>query len=150
MRAAAAAWRAPQAAALPLRCIAFHPNPRPPPPRYDVKWEASEIKWASRWDTYLLMGDEQVCGAPARGGGGPHGASRKATRPYGPGAAHTPPPRTRTHTAASRCRQIHWFSIINSLMIVLFLTGMVAMIMMRTLHRGGICPCLLRKRALRS
>jgi len=56
---------------------------------YDVKWEFSEIKWASRWDTYLLMGDEQI----------------------------------------------HWFSIINSLMIVLFLSGMVAMIMMRTLHR---------------
>ena len=56
---------------------------------YDVKWEASEVKWASRWDTYLLMGDEQI----------------------------------------------HWFSIINSLMIVLFLSGMVAMIMMRTLHR---------------
>eukprot|EP01117_Protostelium_nocturnum_P020109 TRINITY_DN88_c0_g2_i1.p1 TRINITY_DN88_c0_g2~~TRINITY_DN88_c0_g2_i1.p1 ORF type:complete len:630 (+),score=205.75 TRINITY_DN88_c0_g2_i1:39-1892(+) len=30
--------------------------------------------------------------------------------------------------------QIHWFSIINSLMIVVFLTGMIAMIMMRTLH----------------
>jgi transmembrane 9 superfamily protein 2/4 len=30
--------------------------------------------------------------------------------------------------------QIHWFSIVNSLMIVLFLSGMVAMIMMRTLH----------------
>ena len=30
--------------------------------------------------------------------------------------------------------QIHWFSIVNSLMIVLFLTGMVAMIMMRTLR----------------
>ena len=28
--------------------------------------------------------------------------------------------------------QIHWFSIVNSLMIVLFLTGMVAMIVMRT------------------
>jgi len=56
---------------------------------YDVKWEASDIKWASRWDTYLLMGDEQI----------------------------------------------HWFSIINSLMIVLFLSGMVAMIMMRTLHK---------------
>lgn len=27
---------------------------------YDVKWEFSEIKWASRWDTYLLMGDEQI------------------------------------------------------------------------------------------
>jgi len=56
---------------------------------YDVKWEYSDVKWASRWDTYLLMGDEQI----------------------------------------------HWFSIINSLMIVLFLSGMVAMIMMRTLHR---------------
>lgn len=31
--------------------------------------------------------------------------------------------------------QIHWFSIINSLMIVVFLTGMIAMIMLRTLHR---------------
>eukprot|EP01094_Clydonella_sp_ATCC50884_P003885 TRINITY_DN12998_c0_g1_i1.p1 TRINITY_DN12998_c0_g1~~TRINITY_DN12998_c0_g1_i1.p1 ORF type:complete len:671 (+),score=249.85 TRINITY_DN12998_c0_g1_i1:123-2015(+) len=30
--------------------------------------------------------------------------------------------------------QIHWFSIVNSLMIVLFLSGMVAMIMMRTLR----------------
>ncbi|CAK9250325.1 unnamed protein product [Sphagnum jensenii] len=56
---------------------------------YDVKFVASDVKWASRWDTYLLMGDDQI----------------------------------------------HWFSIINSLMIVLFLSGMVAMIMMRTLHR---------------
>ena len=31
--------------------------------------------------------------------------------------------------------QIHWFSIINSLAIVLLLTGIVAMIMMRTLRR---------------
>ncbi len=31
--------------------------------------------------------------------------------------------------------QIHWFSIINSIMIVIFLTGMVAMIMMRALNR---------------
>mmetsp|Transcript_4466 Transcript_4466/g.5527 ORF Transcript_4466/g.5527 Transcript_4466/m.5527 type:complete len:636 (-) Transcript_4466:845-2752(-) len=31
--------------------------------------------------------------------------------------------------------QIHWFSIINSLMIVMFLTGMVAMIMMRALNK---------------
>jgi len=56
---------------------------------YDVIFKLSEIKWASRWDTYLLMMDDQI----------------------------------------------HWFSIINSLMIVLFLSGMVAMIMMRTLHR---------------
>ncbi|CAI7802553.1 unnamed protein product [Closterium sp. NIES-53] len=56
---------------------------------YDVMFKPSNVKWASRWDTYLLMTDDQI----------------------------------------------HWFSIINSLMIVLFLSGMVAMIMMRTLHR---------------
>ena len=42
---------------------------------YDVVYKSSEIRWASRWDTYLLATDDQV----------------------------------------------HWFSIINSLMIVLFL-----------------------------
>lgn len=56
---------------------------------YDVTFKDSPVKWASRWDTYLLMTDDQI----------------------------------------------HWFSIINSLMIVLFLSGMVAMIMMRTLYR---------------
>jgi transmembrane 9 superfamily member 2/4 len=30
--------------------------------------------------------------------------------------------------------QIHWFSIVNSLLILIFLSGMVAMIIMRTLH----------------
>jgi len=57
---------------------------------YDVLFEYSGIKWASRWDTYLNSADDD---------------------------------------------QIHWFSIINSLLIVLFLTGMVAMIMMRTLNQ---------------
>eukprot|EP01006_Ploeotia_vitrea_P050209 TRINITY_DN67427_c12_g3_i1.p1 TRINITY_DN67427_c12_g3~~TRINITY_DN67427_c12_g3_i1.p1 ORF type:complete len:645 (+),score=27.82 TRINITY_DN67427_c12_g3_i1:28-1962(+) len=37
-----------------------------------------------------------------------------------------------SHSTDSR---IHWFSIINSLLIVLFLSGMVAMILMRALHR---------------
>lgn len=31
--------------------------------------------------------------------------------------------------------KIHWFSIVNSLLIVLFLSGMVAMIMLRALHK---------------
>ncbi|XP_052208844.1 transmembrane 9 superfamily member 8-like [Diospyros lotus] len=56
---------------------------------YDVEYQESDVKWASRWDTYLLMNDDQI----------------------------------------------HWFSIVNSLMIVLFLSGMVAMIMLRTLYR---------------
>ena len=57
---------------------------------YDVLYEYSDIKWASRWDTYLNSADDD---------------------------------------------QIHWFSIINSMLIVVFLTGMVAMIMMRTLNQ---------------
>lgn len=56
---------------------------------YDVVFKPSDIRWASRWDTYLVMTNDHI----------------------------------------------HWFSIINSLMIVLFLSGMVAMIMLRTLHR---------------
>jgi len=56
---------------------------------YDVQWEESPIRWASRWDLYLYMGDDQI----------------------------------------------HWFSILNSLAIVLLLSGIVAMIMMRTLRR---------------
>ncbi|XP_075509028.1 transmembrane 9 superfamily member 7-like [Primulina tabacum] len=56
---------------------------------YDVSFESSVIRWASRWDIYLFMKDDQI----------------------------------------------HWFSIINSLMIVLFLSGIVALIMMRTLHK---------------
>ncbi|KAE8656638.1 Endomembrane protein 70 protein family [Hibiscus syriacus] len=52
-------------------------------------YEESGVKWASRWDAYLLMNDDQI----------------------------------------------HWFSIVNSLMVVLFLSGMVAMIMLRTLYR---------------
>ncbi len=51
--------------------------------------QVSEIRWASRWDTYLLMMDDQI----------------------------------------------HWFSIINSVMIVLFLSGMVAVIIIRVLRR---------------
>ena len=30
--------------------------------------------------------------------------------------------------------QVHWFSIVNSIMVVVFLTGMIAMILTRTLH----------------
>merc|ERR1712078_711243 len=50
---------------------------------------SKDIPWASRWDLYLYMGDDQV----------------------------------------------HWFSILNSLVIVLLLSGIVAMIMVRTLRR---------------
>lgn len=39
--------------------------------------------------------------------------------------------------------EIHYFSIVNSLMIVLFLTGVVAMIMLRTLHQVSVrVPCM--------
>merc|ERR1711916_367080 len=56
---------------------------------YEIDWIESDVKWASRWDTYLKMQDTSV----------------------------------------------HWFSITNSLIIVLFLSGMVAMVLMRALRK---------------
>ena len=44
---------------------------------YSVEWQESEVRWASRWDTYLAMSDVQI----------------------------------------------HWFSIINSVVVVFFLAG---------------------------
>ncbi|XP_048762695.1 transmembrane 9 superfamily member 4-like isoform X1 [Ostrea edulis] len=56
---------------------------------YDVLWENSDIRWASRWDIYLTMSDVQI----------------------------------------------HWFSIINSVVVVIFLSGILTMIMVRTLRK---------------
>ncbi|OON15166.1 endomembrane protein 70 [Opisthorchis viverrini] len=56
---------------------------------YEVMWEPSDIRWASRWDVFL------------RSDGG----------------------------------QVHWFSIVNSLVIVVFLTTVIAMILVRTLRK---------------
>ena len=55
---------------------------------YDVVWEESAVKWASRWDVYLQMTDDKI----------------------------------------------HWFSIINSFVILLFLTAIVVMIFSRILR----------------
>ena len=55
---------------------------------YSVNWEASDVRWASRWDAYLGMGDVQI----------------------------------------------HWFSIVNSIVVVLFLSGILTMIIIRTLR----------------
>ena len=57
--------------------------------RVGVFW-AVDVKWASRWDTYLQ---------------------------------------------SSESTSIHWFSIVNSLIIVVFLSGMLGVILVRTLHR---------------
>merc|ERR1712059_139728 len=56
---------------------------------YQVVWEQSEVKWASRWDIYLDMADVQI----------------------------------------------HWFSIINSVVVVFFLSSIITMIIIRTLRR---------------
>ena len=59
---------------------------------YDVQWQKSDVKWASRWDVYLSMGNRYA-------------------------------------------DDVHWFSIINSVLIAVFLTGMVGLILVRTLHK---------------
>lgn len=58
---------------------------------YDVAWEESEVRWASRWDIYLSMNNMYS-------------------------------------------DEVHWFSIMNALLIVVFLTAMIAMILRRALH----------------
>eukprot|EP00798_Chlamydomonas_sp_ICE-L_P020229 gene20229-26982_t len=56
---------------------------------YDVYWQDSNIKWASRWDAYLRM----------------------------PGG------------------KVHWFSIVNSILVVIVMASMVALILVRTVRR---------------
>ncbi|CAF0886897.1 unnamed protein product [Brachionus calyciflorus] len=56
---------------------------------YEVVWQASDVAWASRWDSYLKMSDVKI----------------------------------------------HWFSIINSLVVVFFLAGILSMILIRSLRR---------------
>jgi len=56
---------------------------------YEIQWLASDIPWASRWDSYLKMSDVKI----------------------------------------------HWFSIINSLVVVFFLAGILSMIIIRSLRR---------------
>jgi transmembrane 9 superfamily protein 2/4 len=56
---------------------------------YDVYWQISKTRWASRWDAYLRM----------------------------PGG------------------KVHWFSIMNSILIVLVMATLVATILIRTVRR---------------
>lgn len=96
---------------------------------YDVVYKASDIRWATRWDTYLLATDDQV-GWPGGGGWASSGyardgMSRRQRAAQGRGLlswgnrALASPPSARS--PAGCAPQVHWFSIINSLMIVLFL-----------------------------
>jgi transmembrane 9 superfamily protein 2/4 len=55
-----------------------------------VTFQPSNIRWSTRWDTYLQSADDS---------------------------------------------EVHWFAILNSFMLVLFLSGLIAMIMVRTLKR---------------
>jgi transmembrane 9 superfamily protein 2/4 len=56
---------------------------------YSVRWEESEIPWASRWDVLLNMKDVQI----------------------------------------------HWFSILNSIVVIACLTGFLSVIIVRTVRR---------------
>ncbi|GJM97840.1 hypothetical protein PR202_ga14796 [Eleusine coracana subsp. coracana] len=86
------------------RIVAFEVTPYSVTHEFDGEWKGnttslktcnpqsrrlveSDIKWASRWDTYNLVTDD------------------------------------------------HWYSVVNSLMMVLFLSGTIAMILLRTLYR---------------
>jgi len=59
---------------------------------YDVVWQSSEVRWATRWDVYL----------------------------------------TENHMVPA---QVHWFAIVNSIMVVVILSVMIAIILVRNLRR---------------
>ena len=96
---------------------------------YDVVYKPSDIRWATRWDTYLLATDDQVGARVGRGLAGWLAGSSTGL----PAGQLSTVPTLRLHRhlcASARCSllrllrcapQVHWFSIINSLMIVLFL-----------------------------
>nr|XP_023659902.1 transmembrane 9 superfamily member 4-like isoform X1 [Paramormyrops kingsleyae] len=76
---------------------------------YSVHWKESQVKWASRWDTYLTMSDVQI----------------------------------------------HWFSIINSLVVVLLLSAVLSMIMIRilkmdiaTYNKYDLCPVICQEETM--
>jgi transmembrane 9 superfamily protein 2/4 len=85
---------------------------------YDVAWVPSPIQWASRWDIYLSMGN----------------LYSNKVRPLPPFVAVIPEPALLSLCSPPCFPQVHWFSIFNSLIISVFLTGMVAMILVRALR----------------
>ena len=112
-------------------------NPRPISPdttlqfTYSVKWEATDIPFSKRFDRYLDYNffEHQVRIDPIR-------AWALLSRVHHTTPSVTPSvvPRAVLMTSASGGLQIHWFSIFNSFMMVIFLTGLVSMILMRTLR----------------
>ncbi len=53
---------------------------------------------------------------------------------HAPFSSPLPPPNTHHHHTHTHT-QVHWFSILNSLMVVVVMSAIVAMIMMRTVRR---------------
>jgi hypothetical protein len=114
---------------------------------YDVEWKASTVKWASRWDIYLNMDHRKSDKVRAPASMAESGAVMMLLD--SPASAdqtcskllivhHTYLVRQTSsvhHRQRHGCWQVHWFSIANSMLIVLFLTGMIAMILIRNLCR---------------
>lgn len=85
---------------------------------YSVTFEKSTQAWETRWDPYLKVRARprrRVLLGCARGPRAPPSGSRAS--------------------AQTREVNIHWFSIVNSLVIVLFLSAMIAMVLLRTLRK---------------
>ena len=91
---------------------------------YHIVWQDSDISWSSRWDRYLASGSHKVWPTPQAAEACPHA---RAPMPVGLTPAFS--------LARAPRRQIHWISVVNSLVIVFVLTGVVALIVLRTKRR---------------
>jgi len=83
---------------------------------YDIEWEKSMVKWASRWDVYLQV------------------KIRKVKSPFNC-LCEMSMKLTFENVHQMTDDNIHWFSIVNSFVILVFLTGIVALIMLRILRK---------------
>ena len=83
---------------------------------YDIEWEKSMVKWASRWDVYLQVTIRKVRS--------PFNCLCEMSRKL-----------TFENVHQMTDDNIHWFSIVNSFVILVFLTGIVALIMLRILRK---------------
>jgi hypothetical protein len=132
---------------------------------YEVAWSETDIEFERRFDKYLDYSFFEhrvrvVVAAVARGAGccvcvlevvfkeGKVGCASKPN--HSSTTIQTKPKQPKP--IINPITQIHWFSIANASLMVLFLVGLVAVILMRTLRRdyarysrvcvGGACGCV--------
>ncbi|GJX36083.1 transmembrane 9 superfamily member 11-like protein [Tanacetum coccineum] len=89
---------------------------------YEVSFVMSDIRWPSRWDAYLKMEGAKV-------------HWRRPNLAFALGVGMPWGHRSLIPGIGMLRAKVHWFSILNSLMVITFLAGAVLIIFLRTIRR---------------